>query len=223
MTSHEAAVTIHQSRSCTRRRTLHIERTTALSVVDAGLALGVTTLVIMSPLIYGRGTGIFNRTRIQIPVYIRAALATGRTVVRGRGNGERGHVHVEDLPELYRNLLAEVLVDGGERLLMGKRGFVFSSNGRHSWREVAQVVADACHGAGIMQDNVVQSVGLRGAAVALFGYSGVDDPNIVEMGYCSNPRTVSTVARSPGWRLIRGQEAWKQGFDDSADVPLGVL
>jgi hypothetical protein len=65
----------------------YLQRTTELSVVDTGLELGVNTLVIMSPTIYGIGTGLFNTTSMQIPSYIMAALTHGRAVVIGEGKG----------------------------------------------------------------------------------------------------------------------------------------
>ncbi|KAK6856204.1 hypothetical protein PG995_008355 [Apiospora arundinis] len=197
----------------------YAQRTTELGVVDAGMALGVKTLVIMSGLIYGRGTGLFNRISIQIPVFARAALAAGRAVVVGRGAGEWDHVHVEDLAELYRVVLAEVLQDGGARLPTGKEGIIFSGNGRHTWHEVAQGIADACYAVGRVQDKTVKSVELDEAA--RFFDMGIDDPNIIELGLCSNSRTVSTVARGLGWKPVRAQEAWMQGFQDDVDAVVG--
>ncbi|KAK8066531.1 hypothetical protein PG997_013278 [Apiospora hydei] len=189
--------------------TPYVQRTTELGIVDAGLELGVKTLVIMSGLIYGRGMGAFNQSSIQILVYVRAALAAGRAVMLGQGSGEWDHVHVEDLAELYRTVLDDILQSGGRRLPTGKQRIVFSGNGRHTWREVAQGVADACHAAGRIKDNTVKSVELEEGA-KLFDM-GVEDENVVELGLCSNSRTVSTVARGLGWKPTRGREAWVKG------------
>lgn len=41
----------------------------------------------MSPLIYGIGTGMFNKKSIQVPMYTKAALENGHAVVVGSGNG----------------------------------------------------------------------------------------------------------------------------------------
>ncbi|KAK7966556.1 uncharacterized protein PG986_000833 [Apiospora aurea] len=199
--------------------TPYMQRTAELGVVDAGLALGVKTLVIMSGLIYGRGTGAFNQSSIQIPVYVRAALAAGRAVVVGQGSGEWDHVHVEDLAELYRIILDDILQSGGRKLPTGKQGIVFSGNGRHTWREVVQGVADACYAAGRIKDNTVRSVELEEGAELLD--MGVEDENVVELGFCSNSRTVSTVARGLGWKPTRGQEAWARGLQDDVNAILG--
>lgn len=42
------------------------QRTTELGVIDKGLELGVKTLVMTPPLIFGKGSGLFNRASVQI-------------------------------------------------------------------------------------------------------------------------------------------------------------
>ena len=105
-------------------------------------------------------------------------------------------------------MLEELLENGGEKLPTGREGIIFSGHGRHTWHEVAQGVANACFEAGRVPDNTVKSVGLN-EATRIFDM-GVDEPNIPELALCSNPRTVSTVARGLGWKPTRAQEAWRQ-------------
>lgn len=76
------------------------QRTSELGVVDAGVELGVNVLVIMSPTIYGVGTGIGNISSIQVPAYVKTTLANGQGVVVGEGKGVWDNVHVEDLVRL---------------------------------------------------------------------------------------------------------------------------
>lgn len=192
----------------------YLQRTAELAVVDAGLKLGVRTLVVMSPTIYGRGAGLFNTTSIQIPTYIRSVLDRGRGVVVGEGEGVWDHVHVEDLAELYKILVVEVLERGGEGLPTGKRGIIFSGNGRHSWMEVAQAAADACYEEGKAADRRVESVGLAEGTRFMTSYLPQANEDIVELGLSSNSRTVSSVGRRLGWKPTRGEEAWRQGFRD---------
>ena len=194
------------------------QRTTELGVVDRSLELGVRTVVVMPPLVFGKGKGLFNRVSVQIPVYVEAAVRRGQAVVVGEGSGELDHVHVEDLAELYAILVEEILNDGGERLPQGKKGIVFASNGRHTWMEVAQRVARAVGGEGR-----VASVSLEEGAEAFKTYVdlvGGEDLTELELGLCSNSRSVASVARSLGWRPSRGEEYWIKGFRDDVEVVL---
>ena len=195
------------------------QRSTELGVVDTGLELGVKTLVIMSPTIYGIGTGLFNTISMQLPAYIRSVLDHGRAVVVGAGKGVWDHVHVEDLAELYSIVVVNVLEKNGKDLPTGKEGIIFSGNGRHTWMEVAQAVADACYEEGKIRDRQVESVGLAEGA-KLLTIAGQTDEHIVELGLSSNSRTVSGISRNLGWKPTRGEEAWRRGFRDDVEAVL---
>ncbi|XXG99274.1 hypothetical protein Hte_005611 [Hypoxylon texense] len=201
----------------------YVQRTTEMAVVDTGLELGVKTLVIMSPTIFGLGTGLFNTISIQIPAYARAVLETGRAVVVGDGGGVWDSVHIRDLGELYLLVARKILEEDGAGVPTGKKGILFSSNGRHSWREVAQGVADACCAEGRLAEPKVESLTLAEGA-EVFTIVGDDEwrgETFVELAFASNSRTVSTVARKRlGWKPTRGEEAWKAGFRDDVRVVL---
>lgn len=64
------------------------QRRAELSTIDAGLETGVKTIVIMSPLIYGIGTGEFNTETVQVQAYARYALKNGYAITIGDGAGE---------------------------------------------------------------------------------------------------------------------------------------
>ncbi|KAI9710248.1 MAG: hypothetical protein M1820_002741 [Bogoriella megaspora] len=186
----------------------YAQRTAELGVVDAGLQTGVRTLVIMSPTIYGLGTGLFNRTSIQVPGYIAGALAEGQAVVIGDGAGVWDHVHVEDLAVLYELCVRNVVEKGGSDLPYGKKGIIFSENGVHSWKELAQHVADVAFDEGKVESKEVKSVGLQEGAKVLAGGS----EEIAELGLSSNSRTKGVIARKLGWKPTRGEEAWRESF-----------
>lgn len=196
------------------------QRSTEISVVDAGITLGVQTLVIMSPTIYGVGTGLFNTTSVQIPTYIRSALDHGCAVMVGDGQGVWDHVHVEDLAELYGVVAREMLEKEGRNLPKGKNAIIFSGNGRHSWADIAQGVANALYEAGKLPDRQVESIGLTEATNILSSYLEQVDEATVEVGLASNSRTVSTVARGLGWKPSRGKDAWQNGYHEDVAAIL---
>ncbi|OTA58351.1 NAD dependent epimerase/dehydratase family protein [Hypoxylon sp. EC38] len=193
----------------------YAQRTTELGVVDTGLELGVKTLVIMSPTIFGFGTGLFNKLSIQLPTLVRAFLRNKRAVVLDDGKRMWDHVHVEDLAELYLLIVKRILEQGGEGLPTGKKGIIFSSNGRHSWLEVSQGIADACYEEGQLADRQVQSVGIQEMAKL-----SVWEEDIAELSVGSDSKTIPSVARSLGWKPTRGDEAWKREFRDVVKAVL---
>ncbi|KAI6083162.1 NAD dependent epimerase/dehydratase family protein [Hypoxylon rubiginosum] len=200
---------------------LYLQRTAELAVVDAGLEFGVKTLVIMSPTIFGIGTGLFNNISIQIPTYIRAVLKQKRGVVVADGAGVWDAVHVQDLAELYLLVVRRILESGGEGVPTGKKGIIFSGNGRHSWREVAQGVADVCYAEGKLTSTNLESLTLAEAAkVFTLGIGEWENEDFVERAFASNSRTVSNVGRKLGWKPTRGEDAWKAGFRDDLKVVL---
>ncbi|EMC99777.1 hypothetical protein BAUCODRAFT_30180 [Baudoinia panamericana UAMH 10762] len=196
---------------------LYPQRTSELGVIDEGVKLGVKTLVIMSPTIYGVGTGEFNVSSIQVPAYVNACIAKGYAMVAGDGKGVWDNVHVGDLAELYALCLVNIVEKGGADLPTGKQGTIFSENGRHTWMDIAQGVADAAYEAGRIKSRDVRSVSLQEAADAITG----GDPHIVELAMSSNSRTKGTVAREKlGWKPTRGPDDFKRGFTEEVKAAI---
>lgn len=193
------------------------QRTSELGVIDAGLELGVKTIVIMSPTIYGRGTGAFNRSSIQVPAFISAALTQGQAVVVGEGNGEWDNVHVQDLAELYALVLHHILTAAGPALPTGKKGILFSGARRHRWLDIAAGVGRAAHARGLLPTAEVRHLSLaEGAAVFPQG-----SELRVELSTGSFSRTESEVARSVlGWTPSRGEAEWERGFGEEVDAAV---
>jgi hypothetical protein len=71
----DATDDIHEYGEKTEGSFQYAQRTVDLAVVTMGLELGVKTLVIMSPTICGRGSGLFNTSGIQITAIIQAVMA----------------------------------------------------------------------------------------------------------------------------------------------------
>lgn len=189
------------------------QRTSELGVIDQGLQSGVKTLVIMSPTIYGLGTGLGNRLTIQVPRYIRSTLASGQAVMVGDVRGVWDHVHIADLARLYEIVVVK-MIEGGQGLPSGKQGVIFSAAGRHSWGEVAKEVAQAAYEAGAINSAEVKSVDLAEGAKALTDGNELH----VELGFSSNSRTRADVAQSLGWKAEKTPEDFKKHFREEVDA-----
>ncbi|KAF5644811.1 NAD dependent epimerase dehydratase family [Fusarium tjaetaba] len=194
------------------------QRTVELDVIDTGLELGVKTIVLMCPIIYGNGTGLFHNTSMHL-VFMKAMIKLGRAVVVDDGAGVWDHVHVEDLAELYRLLVQEILEREGKALPTGKKGIVFNGNGQHSWLEFMKLVANAGYEEGALLSNTVAHISLEEAAktlVPLIGFSDSmgDLTMLAAQILNSNARTVASVARKLGWVPLKGEEVWESSVRD---------
>ena len=158
---------------------LYGQRQTDLTVVETGLKVGVKTYIIMSPLIYGIGTGHFNQQSIQEPTMIKAAFKTKQVEVIGSGKASWDHVHVVDLAKLYEIVVQKLLA--GEDLPSGEKGIYFSEKGHHTWLEVAEGLANALFTLGVSKTEEVKSISLEEAAEKWAG----GDTLLAELGFAS--------------------------------------
>ena len=181
----------------------YTQRQTDLTVIELGLQVGVKTYIIMSPLIYGIGTGHFNKLSIQIPTIIRAAIKVQQVEVIGEGKAIWDHVHVEDLAMLYEILVVKILAE--EELSSGKKGIYFSESGQHTWREVAEGIADAMYALVLSKTEAVRSMSLEEGAERWAG----GNLQLAELGFAS--KYCSRIQSWKGLEWLIGITAREQG------------
>ena len=138
------------------------QRTTDLVTVQTGLEVGVPTTIIMSPTIYGVGSGLFNKLSIQVPTMMRSAIKSGQAIMVGEGREIWDYVHIADLARLYELLVLKIVAD--EQIPTGESGILFSAAGRYSWGELSENVAKSLFTVGAIKTDVVRSVDLEEAA-----------------------------------------------------------
>ncbi|KLP14450.1 NAD dependent epimerase/dehydratase family protein [Fusarium fujikuroi] len=177
------------------------QRTADVTVFELGEELGVKTYIICSPLIYGRGTGLFNKSSIQIPTMVRAALERGRAMYAGDGLGIWDHTHIEDIAALYTLILAKILK--GEDVPFGKEGFFFANHGKQSWLDIAKEIARVGHQQGRLAAEP-ESVGLKEVSKAWFD----GDEHLTELGLCSRSETRGDRSRELGWEPVKDDSKW---------------
>lgn len=196
-----------------KREALQIygQRTTDIVAIKTGLSVNVPTTLIMSPTIYGIGTGQFNTLSIQIPSMMRYALAAGKVQMIGNGEGAWDYVHVEDLAELYLILLKRVLA--GKEIPIGEKGILFSASGWFRWKDAAKEIADALVQVGGLKSNEVESISVQEAAKWAGG-----DALTAELGFASNSRTRSDIGISMGWTPVKKEEDFKKHFLEEAKL-----
>lgn len=176
----DASENIHQYLLNRESTEPYPQRTTDLAVISTGLAANVPTLIIMSPTVYGRGTGLFNTTSIQVPALTKAALARGQAIYVGSDGAEEwDHTHIEDLAALYELLVGKVLA--GEKVPTGEKGVYFSAAGKHSWKQFAEAVGKAGFELGALKTAEPTAVGLEEFAETFIG----GNKQLAELGFAS--------------------------------------
>jgi nucleoside-diphosphate-sugar epimerase len=187
-------------------REVYAQRTTDLAAIETGIKHDVKTYLIMSPLIYGLGSGLFNRHSVQIPNILRSAIRRGHVEVVGAGEGAWDQVHIGDLASLYELLLAKVL--DGDKVPYGKAGIFFSETGDFTWRQLAEGLASELFLQGVIEPDQVRQLSLeKGAQV----FSG-GNVQRAELGFASNSRSRAELSRELGWRPTRGRVDFKKSF-----------
>lgn len=192
------------------------QRTTDIAVVETGLATGVKTHIIMSPTIYGLGTGSFNRLSIQIPTIIRGSIKNKEVGVVGEGKELWGYVHIEDLGPLYELILSKIITGGEAEVPFGEKGLIFSATGHFSWREASQGVADALFKFGVINSNEVKSLTLEEARQAW----GLGHVLPTELAFASRAVTEAHVGRQLGWKPVKTAEDFKNSFEPEVKAIL---
>jgi nucleoside-diphosphate-sugar epimerase len=201
------------------------QRTSELAVVDTGLEFGIKTLVIMSPVIYGIGTGLYKKIGASI-FFLRGIVSAGSGLVVGKGDGVWNHVHIEDVADLYVLILRKLVENGGAGVPTGKKGIIFSANGDHSRLEQTKDAVEGASKHGLISDTTISHIDLnKGSEIfgPSLGITNVRDAmdrarSFVETAFVSNARTVATIARNLGWKPSKGEDAWKQHDSEDSEV-----
>ena len=137
-----------------------LHRHVDLFVINAADANSLLkTVIIIPPLIYGTGTGLFNRTSMQLPLLVRTALKRSKAEVLGPGEATWDNVHILDLVDAYIILLDQLLATYGPNakadvkpspyLTTGREGYYFAENGRHSWRQLSEKIGEVLYRKGV--------------------------------------------------------------------------
>ncbi|KAF4332903.1 NAD dependent epimerase dehydratase family [Fusarium beomiforme] len=192
------------------------QRTADVTVFEMGEELGVKTHIICSPLIYGRGIGLFNKSSIQIPTLVRAALERGQAIYAGDGMGVWDHTHIEDIAALYTLILAKIVAR--EEVPFGKEGFFFANHGKQSWLDITKEIARVGHQRGKLAAEP-KSVGLKEVSKAWFD----GDEHLTELGLCSHSETIGERSREMGWQPTKDDSKWIETVTEEFETALEAV
>ena len=119
------------------------------------------TVIILPSLIYGVGTGLFNRSTIMFSLLLQIASTRQKVEVVGPGEATWNNVHIDDLLDAYIILLDQLLAAYGPNakpnaphspyLTTGREGYYFVENGILSWQQLSEKVAEIFYKNGIIK------------------------------------------------------------------------
>jgi len=173
----------------------YVHRAADTIVSKAGEAGDIHSYIVMPPLIYGRGTGPFHRTSVQIPVLIRGAIKYGQSCYYGKGIPLWNAVHIQDLTDLVLLLLDDAL-SATPKAPNGSEGFYFCATDSFQWKQLAQEIGTRLHANGAIPTAETRSFTDQEATDALGSWAA--------FAYGSNSRSRALKAHKLGWRPAHG-------------------
>lgn len=170
---------IHAYERWRQSMNVYPQRTNDANVLREGLAAGVRTVIVMPPMVYGAGIGLFNRISVQVPALFSVALRRGRAVRIGDCPSTITYIHVEDLAYFYEMLLQRIV--DGEPVPHDESGILFADGGEFAWPELYEGVARVLKKRGRLDSAELDILTLKEAAAEL----GAETENNVEAGFAS--------------------------------------
>ncbi|KAH6986376.1 hypothetical protein BKA56DRAFT_670540 [Ilyonectria sp. MPI-CAGE-AT-0026] len=129
-------------------------RLTDVQVIEEGKTQGVTTLVVVTPAVYGRGTGECKKMSIAFPTFIRASIRN-KAVHQFDKNGNPAAVHISDLTAFYGLLMEKIFQ--GEAIPNGENGYYFAvAHKLYCW-DLMQRFAEQLHALGLVEEPKTQT------------------------------------------------------------------
>ncbi|KAM0749952.1 NAD(P)-binding protein [Meredithblackwellia eburnea MCA 4105] len=121
-------------------------------VAAAALRGKISSYIIISPTVYGKGTGVDNKLSLQIPAYVRYAKREGQAAYIGKGENIWGNVHVQDLSSLYLLIMNHALVSPNSTHASttshGWSNLIYAGTGQHSWGPVIKTLGNLLYARG---------------------------------------------------------------------------
>ncbi|KAJ1025110.1 hypothetical protein NDA16_002617 [Ustilago loliicola] len=142
-------------------------------VAQAALRGRISAYTLVSPIVYGPGTGPGNKLSLQMPAYVRYAKDHRRAAYIGQGENVWGNVHVQDLADLYLLAMKYALANpDATKASEWDHGFgtlIYTGTGEHSWKPVIEQLGDLLHKLGEVDEPSAKSIGEGEGYPYMFG------------------------------------------------------
>ncbi|CZR68672.1 uncharacterized protein PAC_18571 [Phialocephala subalpina] len=188
-------------------------RKTNMAVVEHAKALSVNSFIVAPPLVYGRGTGAWNKLSTQLPSCISAGISQ-KIVHRFAGSATAKGVHISDLVAFYRLLLEGILQK--QSLPSGELGYYFPLAHDLNWGEALAHVAVALNARGLVTDSKARiwasdEVAAQALHIPL---------TFLHILYNSSSKSIAENKYKLGWEPKWNKERFLQSMDDEVQAVI---
>ncbi|KAL4860572.1 hypothetical protein BDV12DRAFT_204901 [Aspergillus spectabilis] len=190
-------------------------RNTDVSIIEHAAKRDVTSFVVVPSLVYGKGTGQWNKLSVILPVYVQAALAQ-KAVYRFPENTKVSAVHISDLTALYRLIINRILCGESETIPQNKEGYYFALAHDLFLGDVLDHLWLSLYSRGLVTDARTRIYPSDQIAV-----ESLDVPKkFVQTLWNSGDNMVAEIPRRIGWRPAWGKKRFIENIDDEIDAAM---
>lgn len=131
-------------------------------IAQAALRGKISAYTLVSPTVYGAGTGPGNKLSLQLPAYVRYAKGKRQAAYIGQGENVWGNVHVQDLADLYllamKYALAHPQATKASEATHGFDTLIYTGTGEHTWKPVIEHLGNLLHKRGEVDQPSAKSI-----------------------------------------------------------------
>ncbi|KAK5680392.1 hypothetical protein LTS10_007319 [Elasticomyces elasticus] len=142
-------------------------------VMAAALRGTISAYILISPTVYGPGTGPGNKHSLQLPAYVRYAKEHGQAAYIGKGENIWGNVHVEDLSQLTILVAAHGVTHPDKTApsasSKGWENLIYTGTGQHTWGPVIKTLGDLLYARGDTSKPSAVEIGEGEGIMYMFG------------------------------------------------------
>ncbi|KAF2019626.1 NAD(P)-binding protein [Aaosphaeria arxii CBS 175.79] len=188
-------------------------RKTDVEITEYAEVMGVDSLIVVLPIIYGKGTGAWNQLSINLPIYVKSIIQSGRAR-KFAENTKVSASHISDLVSLYTLLVSKIIAR--EDIPRGKEGYYFALAHRIEGWEVAESLSGAAKARGLIADSTVEVWESDASAAEAMGVPEM----FVQVLWNSGDEMIARRPFSLGWSPKWDRKRFIDNIDDEIAAVL---
>ncbi|KAJ5128417.1 hypothetical protein N7448_002136 [Penicillium atrosanguineum] len=190
-------------------------RNTDVSVIEHAAAQGVTSFVVVPSLVYGRGSGEWNKLSVVLPVYVEAIISN-KAVYKFPGNTKVSAVHISDLTVLYGQIVEKILQE--KPIPNGKEGYYFGKAHELFFGDVLDKLAEAMEVRGLLADSTTRVYPDDASAAKILGVP----EQFVQILWNSGDDIIPEIPKIVAWKPKWDKEHFFEHIDDEIQDVLDL-